>query len=106
VASQFNVMVAVKRVVDYAVCRLTIDRVEMENIKHSINLFDEIAIEVALSLKEDGRDPPNILIIPNLQVVTSFKPHIPDHLFGNVNRLCSFLRFSFVATRLEFGYWN
>lgn len=48
-----RVLVPVKRVIDYAVkIRVTGGKVETANVKHSINPFDEIAIEEALKLRE------------------------------------------------------
>ncbi|KAJ3378600.1 hypothetical protein HDU92_007294, partial [Lobulomyces angularis] len=48
-----KVLVPVKRVVDYAVkIRVAGGRVETNNVKHSLNPFDEIAIEEAVRLKE------------------------------------------------------
>ena len=50
-------LVAVKRVIDYNVkVRVKSDEsgVEKDNVKMSINPFDEIAIEEAVSLKEKG----------------------------------------------------
>ena len=47
-------LVAVKRVIDYNVVRVKSDEsdVEKDNVKMSINPFDEIAIEEAVRLKE------------------------------------------------------
>ena len=50
-----RVMVGCKRVIDYAVkIRVKGDKtgVETENVKHSMNPFDEIALEQAVRLKE------------------------------------------------------
>lgn len=48
-----RVLVPVKRVVDYAVkIRVSGGKVETNNVKHSMNPFDEIAIEEAVRLKE------------------------------------------------------
>ena len=52
-----KVLVPVKRVVDYNVkVRVKIDNsdVELDNVKMSMNPFDEIAVEEALRLKEKG----------------------------------------------------
>ena len=52
-----NVLVAVKRVIDYNVkIRVKSDKtgVETENVKMSMNPFDEIAVEEAVRLKEKG----------------------------------------------------
>jgi len=47
--------VGVKRVVDYAVkIRVTGGGVELNNVKHSMNPFCEIAVEEAVKLKEKG----------------------------------------------------
>jgi electron transfer flavoprotein beta subunit len=59
VEKEFNlkVLVPVKRVVDYNVkVRVKSDKsgVELENVKMSMNPFDEIAVEEALRLKEKG----------------------------------------------------
>ena len=56
---EFNlkVLVPVKRVVDYNVkVRVKSDKsgVELDNVKMSMNPFDEIAVEEALRLKEKG----------------------------------------------------
>ena len=52
-----KILVPVKRVVDYNV-RIRIkpdgNGVETDNVKMSMNPFDEIAIEVAVRLKEAG----------------------------------------------------
>ncbi|TPX38291.1 hypothetical protein SmJEL517_g00075 [Synchytrium microbalum] len=51
--SGLRVLVGVKRVVDYAVkIRVVGGKVETANVKHSMNPFDEIAIEEAVRLKE------------------------------------------------------
>ncbi|KAJ1557673.1 hypothetical protein HK096_005943 [Nowakowskiella sp. JEL0078] len=48
-----RVLVPVKRVIDYAVkIRVSNGRVETANVKHSMNPFDEIAIEEAVRMKE------------------------------------------------------
>lgn len=48
-----RVIVAVKRVIDYAVkIRVVGGKVETANVKHSMNPFDEIAVEEAVRLKE------------------------------------------------------
>ena len=52
-----NVLVAVKRVIDYNVkIRVKSDKtgVETDNVKMSMNPFDEIAVEEAVRLKEKG----------------------------------------------------
>lgn len=53
--SQLKVLVACKRVIDYAVkIRVNAGKtaVETEGVKHSMNPFDEIAVEEALRLRE------------------------------------------------------
>lgn len=53
-----KILVAIKRVVDYNVkVRVKNDQsgVELENVKMSMNPFDEIAVEEALRLKEQGK---------------------------------------------------
>ncbi|GAA0582094.1 electron transfer flavoprotein subunit beta/FixA family protein [Rhizomicrobium electricum] len=51
-----NVMVPVKRVVDYNVrVRIKAAAVDLANIKMSMNPFDEIAVEEAVRLKEKGK---------------------------------------------------
>ncbi|KAH6587703.1 hypothetical protein BASA50_011307 [Batrachochytrium salamandrivorans] len=51
--SGLRVLVGVKRVVDYAVkIRVVGGKVETANIKHSMNPFDEIAVEEAVRFKE------------------------------------------------------
>lgn len=60
-----KVLVAIKRVVDYTVkIRLKPDGsgVETQNVKMSINPFDEIAVEEAIRLKEKG-DAEEIVVI-------------------------------------------
>ncbi|KAJ3128528.1 hypothetical protein HK098_004158 [Nowakowskiella sp. JEL0407] len=48
-----RILVGVKRVIDYAVkIRVANSRVVTENVKHSMNPFDEIAVEEAVRLKE------------------------------------------------------
>ncbi|KAJ3262586.1 hypothetical protein HK103_000115 [Boothiomyces macroporosus] len=48
-----RILVPVKRVIDYAVkIRVTGGKVETANVKHSMNPFDEIAVEEAIRLKE------------------------------------------------------
>ncbi|KAJ3305936.1 hypothetical protein HDV03_000778 [Kappamyces sp. JEL0829] len=48
-----RVLVPVKRVIDYAVkIRVNAGKVETANVKHSMNPFDEIAMEEAIRLKE------------------------------------------------------
>ncbi|KAJ3107618.1 hypothetical protein HDU97_003612 [Phlyctochytrium planicorne] len=48
-----RILVPVKRVVDYAVkIRVVAGKVDVANVKHSMNPFDEIAIEEAVRLKE------------------------------------------------------
>ena len=52
-----RVLVAVKRVIDYAVkvrVRPDLQGVVKEQVKHSMNPFDEIAVEEAVRLKERG----------------------------------------------------
>ena len=52
-----KILVPVKRVVDYNVkVRVKSDNsgVELDNVKMSMNPFDEIAVEEALRLKEKG----------------------------------------------------
>jgi len=52
-----KVLVGVKRVIDYAVkIRVNPEKtmVDMQNVKMSINPFDEIAVEEAIKLKEKG----------------------------------------------------
>ena len=54
---KLKVLVPVKRVVDYNVkVRVKNDNsgVELDNVKMSMNPFDEIAVEEALRLKEKG----------------------------------------------------
>ncbi len=61
-----NVIVCVKRVIDYAVrTRIRVDArwVETEAVKHSMNPFDEIAMEAALRLKSAS-------IVKNIIAVT------------------------------------
>jgi electron transfer flavoprotein beta subunit len=52
-----NILVPVKRVIDYHV-RVRVNKeqtgVEMNNVKMSMNPFDEIALEAAIQLKEQG----------------------------------------------------
>ena len=53
--SALRVMVGVKRVIDYAVkIRVKPDKsgVVTEGVKHSMNPFDEIAVEEAVRMKE------------------------------------------------------
>jgi electron transfer flavoprotein beta subunit len=50
-------LVGVKRVLDYAIkVRVRPDQsgVEFKDLKHSMNPFDEIAVEEALRMKEQG----------------------------------------------------
>ena len=50
-----KLLVGVKRVIDYAVkvrVKTDLTGVEVNNIKHSMNPFDEIAMEEAIKLKE------------------------------------------------------
>jgi electron transfer flavoprotein beta subunit len=48
-----KVLVACKRVVDYAVkVRVSNGKLDVANLKHSMNPFDEIALEEAIRLKE------------------------------------------------------
>jgi electron transfer flavoprotein beta subunit len=54
---QMKVLVAVKRVIDYSVkvrVKPDFSGVVKQNIKHSMNPFDEIAMEEAVKLKEKG----------------------------------------------------
>src|ERR1700755_1698404 len=60
-----KVLVAVKRVIDYNVkIRVKADGtgVETANVKMSMNPFDEIAVEEALRLKEDGKASEGIAV--------------------------------------------
>ncbi|KAJ1569384.1 hypothetical protein HK405_005727 [Cladochytrium tenue] len=51
-----RVLVPVKRVVDYAVkIRVVGGKVDTANVKHSMNPFDQIAVEEAVRLKEQKR---------------------------------------------------
>lgn len=53
-----KILVSVKRVIDYAVkIRISKDGqwVETENVKHSMNPFDEIAVEAALRIREGDK---------------------------------------------------
>lgn len=64
--SGLRALVAVKRVIDYAVkTRVRKDNkwVETEGIKHSMNPFDEIAVEAAIKLKESN-------LVSHITVVT------------------------------------
>ena len=50
----FRILVGVKRVIDYAVrirVKPEIGSIEYGNVKHSMNPFDEIAVEEALRIK-------------------------------------------------------
>lgn len=51
----FKILVGVKRVIDYAV-KIRIksgnNGIEYENVKHSLNPFDEIALEEGLRIRE------------------------------------------------------
>ena len=48
-----RIVVPVKRVIDYAVkIRVTGGKIETANVKHSMNPFDEIAVEEAVRMKE------------------------------------------------------
>ena len=52
-----KILVCVKRVIDYNVkIRVKADKsgVETENVKMSMNPFDEIAVEEAVKMKEKG----------------------------------------------------
>lgn len=60
-----KVLVAAKRVMDYNVkVRLKADRtgVDLDNVKMSMNPFDEIAVEAAVQLKEAGRVSDIVLV--------------------------------------------
>ena len=53
-----KILVPIKRVVDYnVVVRPTLDKmkVDTENVKMSINPFDEIALEEAIRIRESGK---------------------------------------------------
>jgi electron transfer flavoprotein beta subunit len=51
-----RILVPVKRVIDYAVkIRVVGGAVETNNVKHSMNPFDEIAIEEAVRIKEQKK---------------------------------------------------
>ena len=53
-----RILVGVKRVIDYAVkIRVRPDKlgVVTDGVKHSMNPFDEIAVEEALKMKEAGK---------------------------------------------------
>lgn len=53
-----RILVGVKRVVDYAVkVRVRPDKkgVQTDNVQHSMNPFDEIALEEAVKLKESQK---------------------------------------------------
>ena len=53
-----KILVPVKRVVDYNV-KIRVDKetnaVDLNNVKMSINPFDEIAVEEAIRIKEGGK---------------------------------------------------
>lgn len=52
--SNFKILVGVKRVIDYAVkirVKSESGRIDYANVKHSMNPFDEIAVEEALRIK-------------------------------------------------------
>lgn len=53
-ASTFRILVPCKRVIDYSIRIQVLDNgtVQHSNVKHSLNPFDEIAIEEALRIKE------------------------------------------------------
>lgn len=60
-----KVLVAVKRVIDYQVkVRVRADRsgVETHNVKMSMNPFDEIAVEEAVRLKEQGHASETVVV--------------------------------------------
>jgi electron transfer flavoprotein alpha/beta subunit len=51
--SNLRILVPIKRVVDYAVkIRVVNGKVDTANVKHSMNPFDEIAVEEAIRMKE------------------------------------------------------
>ena len=56
--SNLKLLVPIKRVIDYAVkVRVKSDKsgVETASVKHSMNPFDEIAVEEAVRIKEKGK---------------------------------------------------
>jgi electron transfer flavoprotein beta subunit len=65
-----NILVPVKRVIDYHV-RVRVNKeqtgVEMNNVKMSMNPFDEIALEAAIQLKEQGVATQIILVTVGTQ---------------------------------------
>lgn len=62
--STFRILVGVKRVIDYAVkIRVKPDNsIEYANVKHSMNPFDEIAVEEALRIKTSLGGPVEVVV--------------------------------------------
>ncbi|KAI5481151.1 electron transfer flavoprotein beta subunit [Pseudohyphozyma bogoriensis] len=71
-----QLLVPIKRTVDYAVkIRVGANGVETAGVKHSLNPFDEIAVEEAVRLRERFKDA-----IENITVVTIGPPKAADIL--------------------------
>ena len=92
-----KVLVPVKRVVDYNVkVRVKQDQtgVELENVKMSMNPFDEIAVEEAVRLKEAGIIDENVDFtgllddILNADLISQVGN---DHLYVDSKGLCQFI---------------
>ncbi|KZT67128.1 electron transfer flavo protein, beta subunit [Daedalea quercina L-15889] len=76
-ARLLNILVPVKRTVDYAVkIRVNPDQKGIDlNVKHSMNPFDEIAVEEAVRLRERFKDK-----VKSIKVVTIGPPKASDTL--------------------------
>jgi len=112
---KLKVLVPVKRVVDYNVkVRVKSDNsgVELDNVKMSMNPFDEIAVEEALRLKEKGMVEEVIAIsIGSSQVQETIRNALAmgadSGIFVETNELLEPLNIakiiSSIATREKFG---
>ena len=80
--SEMKALVCVKRVIDYNVkIRVKMDKsgVETDNVKMSMNPFDEIAVEEAVKMKESGII--NEIIILSISFSNIFIPSFKDFAF-------------------------
>ena len=66
-----KILVPVKRVVDYNV-KIRVDKetnaVDLNNVKMSINPFDEIAVEEAIRMKEAGKCEEIVVVLSLIHI--------------------------------------
>ncbi|CAI7581696.1 Electron transfer flavoprotein subunit beta [Penicillium manginii] len=81
--SALRILVPIKRVIDYAV-KPRINKaqtgVETTGVKHSMNPFDELSVEEAVSLRQRGEDNSSPMKVENILALSAGGPKTPDVL--------------------------